>query len=555
MSILPRSARYNVLPMGVPSQRRSVRQGTQSGGTFKPEATKIIRINLPQQSYLDTANSYLTFRHKIVDANSEANAQTDVATNLMNTDNSEFCMDNGAFSWIKNLQVLGSDGSVLENIQNYNVLSRVLHRATQPNDHNESSASILQGYGDISERQSWGCNSEGRVYAIQLSASGILSNSKYLPTKYLQGGLTLQLELDDANRCHQFSGTGSYSYVIDQVYYHMDLVDFSDEFDGMFRNQLASEGVNIHFDTYSSHIDTLTSQGESHLEISERASSVKSVYTIMRKTAILATATTDSTGSWTSRELSKYKFTLGTTDYPRFEVDCGGGGAIAYAEMLKGFGALHDISGGSEIDALSWRGKSSRSSDKRLEITSVLPHGYAGSGNASYATFVFQGKHGMSSGTNAIGTGDQFIVANSGSVVIDAGGVANANANTASNGTWVCEAVLSPTSCLCVLSQGALGGAYAITAGSIVETAVVSQGYAKVVSAELDGKDYRFLIAQNFENHFENQMLQTGVSASGAVPLALTLTTDSAVSVRVDTFVHSDKMLTIGADGLASVSV
>ena len=59
----------------------------------------------------------------------------------------------------------------------------------------------------------------------------------------------------------------------------------------------------------------------------------------------------------------------------------------------------------------------------------------------------------------------------------------------------------------------------------------------------------------NFENHFENQMLQTGVSASGAVPLSLTLQCDGATNCRVDTFVHSDKMLTIGADGLASVSV
>jgi len=114
---------------------------------------------------------------------------------------------------------------------------------------------------------------------------------------------------------------------------------------------------------------------------------------------------------------------------------------------------------------------------------------------------------------------------------------------------------MSESSALCVLSQGALGGAYAVTAGSIAATAVVSQGYAKKVSAEADGKDSHFMIAQNFENHFENQMLQTGVSASGAVPLSLTLQCDGATNCRVDTFVHSDKMLTIGADGLASVSV
>ena len=212
MSIVPRSARYNTLPMGIPSQRRSVKQGVQSGTIFKPDATKIIRINLPQQSYLDCANSYLTFRHKITDLNAETKANVD--TNVCNGTNNEICMDNGAYSWIRNIQIQGADGSVLENIQNYNLLSRVLHRATQPSDHNESSASILQGYGDISERQGWGCNGTGRTYAIQLSASGLLANAKYIPLKYLQGGLTLQIELDDFNRCHQASTVGTYSYKI-----------------------------------------------------------------------------------------------------------------------------------------------------------------------------------------------------------------------------------------------------------------------------------------------------------------------------------------------------
>lgn len=552
MSVVPRSARYNVLPMGIPSQRRSVRQGVQSGQSFKPDGTKILRINLPQQSYLDCANTYLTFRHKITDAGAET--QANITTNRGNGANNEICMDNGAFSWIRNLQVQGADGSVLENIQNYNLLSRVLHRATQPNDHNESSASILQGYGDISERQSWGTNVAGRTYAVQLSASGLMSNSKYLPLKYLQGGLTLQLELDDFAKCHQ-ADTANYSYTIDQVYLHMDLVDFSDEFDAMFRNQLASEGVNLHFDTYSSHIDSLTGGGEVNLEISERASSVKSVYTIIRSNTVINSATTDSQGSWTSRELTKYKYTLGTTDYPRYDVDCSNGGAIAFAEMLKGFGTLGDVNGGSEIDAYSWRGQSSTSNDKYLEITSVLPHTGIGAEYASYAVFTFQGKHGMSSGTNALGSGDQFLVAKSGSDIINAGGVANVNANTHANGTWICEAVISDKSALCVLSQGVLGGAYVKTAASIVATAVVSQGTAIVASSATDGKDYRFMIAQNFENHFENQILQTGVSASGAVPLALNVNFVGTDPSRVDTFVHSDKMLTIGGDGLATISV
>lgn len=578
MSIVPRSARYNVLPMGVPSQRRSVRQGVQSGNSFTPEGTKIIRINLPQQSYLDCANTYLTFNHRIT----LATGASAVDANLCGGANAELAMDNGAFSWIRNVQVQGADGSVLENIQNYNLLARTLHRATQPQDHSETSANVLQGYGSVSERQSWGVNDLGHTYVIQLNASGLMSNSKYIPLKYLQGGLTLQIELDDFNRSHQQPATGSYTYKIDQVHLHMDLVDFSDEFDAMFRNQLASEGVNIHFDTYSSHIDTISGSGETNLEISERASSVKSVYTIIRDTNSVSAKGADSTGTWTSKELKKYKFTLGTTDYPRFDVKCENGGAIAYAEMLKGFGALGDVNGGSEIDNYSWRGASSTASDKYLEIVSIVcdqtatldaTAGKFEAGGSILATFTFSGKHGLSSGTNARGTGERFIVQNSVALNDDAttNGILNADglvsgddvpdsATSRGKGTWIVESILSDTSVRCEKSKSAIGTADMLYFGTISATATSlncrsSTGYAKVVSTDVDGKDVRFMIAQNFENHFENQMLQTGVSASGAVPLALTLDTTKVLSCRVDTFVHSDKMLTIGADGLASVSV
>lgn len=576
MSVVPRSARYNVLPMGIPSQRRSVRQGVQTGNSFKPDGTKIIRINIPQQSYLDCSNTYLTFRHKIHDTDG---SQTNVIaqSNLKTDDacNSEICMDNGAYSWIRNIQVQGADGTVLENIQNYNLLSRVLHRATQPNDHNESSASILQGYGDISERQSWGTNTLGRTYAIQLSASGILSNSKYIPLKYLQGGLTIQIELDDFNRCHQANATG-YSYTIDQVYLHMDLVDFSDEFDAMFRNQLASEGVNLHFDTYSSHIDTLTGSAETHLEISERASSVKSVYTVIRDNTSTTDVLTDSLGSWTSRELKNYKYTLGTTDYPRYDVNCEGGGAVAYAEMLKGFGTLGDINGGSEIDSNGWRGVSDEGSDKYLEITfvKVLPASNP-SGNdtdtgaisekVGLCEFTVQGKHGLTGGTNNIGDtatagGSCFRVSNCVEVSFNATGTAG-TAHNAGAGCWICVASISDSTFIAVKSQGGIDAdglaTYTEVGTAMATTLCAFNGRIRVASSKTDGGDVKFMLAQNFENHFENQILQTGVSASGAVPLSLKLNTDSTATnvCRVDTFVHSDKMLTIGADGLATISV
>jgi len=560
MSIVPRSARYNVLPMGIPSQRRSVRQGVQTGSSFNPEGTKILRINLPQQSYLDCANTYLTFRHKIVDTGT-TNTQTQVNANRGSGADTEICMDNGAFSWIRNLQVQGADGTVLENIQNYNLLSRILHRATQPQDHSETSANVIQGYGDITDRQSWGTNADGHTYAIQLSASGLMANSKYIPLKYLQGGITLQLELEDFARCHQ-ANANDYTYIIDQVYLHMDLCDFSDEFDAMFRNQLASEGVNIHFDTYSSHIDNLSTQNESNLEISERASSVKSVYTVMRKTTNVNGATVDSLGTWTSNELTRYRYTLGTTNYPRYDVNCEGGGAIAYAEMLKGFGALGDINGGSEITNTSWRGKFSSASDRYLEIQHIevlSSVGKLATGERTTARITFNGKHGLSGGTNAELTGTRFIILNCEANSFNTDGTTGADDPSGDDkGCWVCDAVISETTIICERVKSALGDAVSkyTNAGTALAVGKSNfKGYAKVVSSATDGGDVRFMLAQNFENHFENQILQTGVSASGAVPLALNVNLGVGDPIRVDTFVHSDKMLTIGADGLATVSV
>jgi len=577
MSALPSSAQYSQLPLGVSAQRRTVKQIPVSGqGDYRPDTNQTIRINLPQQGFMDNQNSYLVFRHEVRTANDAGSVA--IANTALGTLNwrSLNMMDRGAFSWIKNLRILGSDGQVLENIQNYNLLMRMLHRATQPEDYTQSSN--VEGFEPDGVRA--GRAEVGYEYAIQLNGSGILSASKYLPLKYLQGGLTIEMELAPALESHKLSDS-THIYKLSSVRYVMDLVEFSDEFDMMFRQRLLTEGVNIHFDTYTSHILNLSSGGAQEHQISERSSSVKGVYSLMRPNTWINSQYRDSLGEWDKRRLNEYQFILGTTQYPRFPVQCDSRAcAESSAELRKSFNGLGDLNGGSEIDSRNYAGDCS-GPDKQVPIyLSAVSKQVAQENYVVLDRFNPMGGAGVGAGSG------------NGSVNLD-GAFRRNMTGLKIKGCVDDDGNLEVVPAADGTQQAAGASTVCPPVGTSINTPVATNrnggllyidGRNKANNDQTKYKCYNmsshFLIGQNFETAQEHGQLQSGQVSSGAVPLSIKLgsgfssgdlafnDTDRAdategddgtggtipTSVRMDIFVHSDKMLSVGADGLASVS-
>jgi hypothetical protein len=93
-------------------------------------------------------------------------------------------------SWCHRFEIISNSGSVLESIENYNLLSNILHTATSPGDYRNTAGKLIDNQGSKAERNANMASTKGKMCCAGLDASGILGgNSKYLPCQFIQGVL------------------------------------------------------------------------------------------------------------------------------------------------------------------------------------------------------------------------------------------------------------------------------------------------------------------------------------------------------------------------------
>ena len=213
-------------PVAISSTRRIVRI-TPEGGTskYEPDVNPVIRIELsPSLGFLDTHQSYLSFRVKSKDGT---------------VDHTKECrLDENCMSWVRDFSIYSSTGAVLENLQHYNLLVNLLHKTTCPNDYKESIGRMIDNQGNRAVRNGAMAHFAGSVYNSGFDASGILGgkSNKMLPCGFFQGPLVIELTLAPMKDCFVFSnkGTQTGSYQIDNVEYHAHCLSFSEEYNAKF---------------------------------------------------------------------------------------------------------------------------------------------------------------------------------------------------------------------------------------------------------------------------------------------------------------------------------
>ena len=120
MSMIPSYARFQSggKAVAAPSTRRTVRVFPDAGpSNYNPDNNSVIRIELsPSLGFLDTVNSYLSFRVKAGDG----------------VDLTKECrMDRNSMSWVQNMTIYSPTGAVLERLEDYNLLVNLLHKSLQ----------------------------------------------------------------------------------------------------------------------------------------------------------------------------------------------------------------------------------------------------------------------------------------------------------------------------------------------------------------------------------------------------------------------------------------
>jgi len=571
MSVIPKQARYAMLPLGVPSSRRTIRVNPIDGGSaYAPDSVNVCRIRMPQQGYLDCQSSYLTYRLGRKDG-AAGNQTGELTTQDMR-------LENGGAAWIKNFSVLGNDGTVVENIQNYNLLQAIVGKATLGDDYLASPAAECAGWGDDAQRESW--LRANKEYSIQLNHSGIMNNPKYLPLKFIAGGLEIMFELAPTAECCRRGALSTEEYQITNVQYVCDIVDFTDEFDNMFRQQMASEGVNLHFDHYKSHVASIDSQ-QPRIQLSERTTSLKSVLAVMRASTEVSSDTNNSLSDYKSSSntngtagLSKYSFTLGAERYPRFDLEAGNGSCRAYSEAQKAFGVYGDVGHANQLKyyasqkdgataysdaggAAQGRGAWSAGAGLQTAHTRVIPFTMDTKATTEGTGLL------RSPFPHGLRTGQRVRILDENGSTIGATNPTSGSALITLDGAkeaYFSVYVASPTAIKPLNVAAKANGTEAFIVQFPI-AAVLENGVVLVAPEDVNGvsglSDKDFFIGQNFEVHNEGGLLRTGLDVTAAVPLHIEMEFDSAAptgGLRLDAFVHTDKVAQLGADGLFVVA-
>lgn len=252
------------------------------------------------------------------------------------------------------------------------------------------------------------------TFTIQL-ASGLLTQQKLIPLKWLANQLTFELELEEPSMflvtgvtslvptsnasglatigpaldnaivppyytaaststgatyatTADTSNKSSLGYFLDNIYYVAEILEFDSTYDAAFFQGMATGGVPLKFSSWHTHQHILNGSN-TIVTIQERARSVKSAFSIIRSrndqtaTTFLsdpywtyAGTATSSTTYWSEAGagIDEFQWRIGGRYFPSQPVKCTNGGAEPLIELQKALNLLGDYSLATPISVHNW---------------------------------------------------------------------------------------------------------------------------------------------------------------------------------------------------------
>lgn len=195
---------------------------------------------------------------------------------------------------------------------------------------------------------------KGLDYVYQLGF-GLFKSGKLLPLQYM-GGLVIELTVeDDALLVKQDSfrvgaladgkaaNAWSNSKIrLSNIEFHSSLLRFDEKYDLGIAEALQQTGLRIPFNSYSVIRNVMTPSGQYTLTVSERASSVQSVYACFRPVSAVNNTyrKMDGIELWPRLDISDYQLHTATQNYPDNPVRLNQSASEAFAETIKCFQGL-----------------------------------------------------------------------------------------------------------------------------------------------------------------------------------------------------------------------
>jgi hypothetical protein len=307
-TVIPDALRYSkgLKSLGTNSKiniRKYFPEVAQSGYNT---TNRVIRIPISAPTgFMDTNRSALNFR---LTASATGNADTPANVYLANS----------AYSMIDTLRVLDSNGTVLEEIQNYGIIMNRLMDANLEYDHRtkegtyagfsgstgninpfETSNTVKLGsYTNASPTVYSADNAAAQYYSIPLVGSGILNMTSeahaggmFLPLALIQG---LVVELQLVSNAYEVLNVSAVStatppvmptlnFSVDQISYDATIIEFDSSLIASMKQQVMAAGGSVFLSSYTYHGQTISSSSSGNsLQMNERAKSIKSIFVIPR---------------------------------------------------------------------------------------------------------------------------------------------------------------------------------------------------------------------------------------------------------------------------------
>ena len=296
-----------------------------NGSTFTEQQQIRIPFNVPTDSFVNLKGAYIKMK----------------VSNTQATDSYSLDPQCGVASFIDTFRIVSGTGALIEEIQHYNA-AYALMSSLAPPAHTQSSANIQEGAseGALSETSVAGAGianvsaSTTRVHIPHSSSrtlshipmSGFFQCDRLAPLGFATGTSTIEIILAQAQFPLTFNndaGSPNTAWTISGVELHVPVLRMGSEFNASFR-QLLSSGIPINWHSTSYHnVQTnvpSASTGSRTLTVSTRKRSVKSIFTLFRKTADLTDIHADSSSCRRSLGISNYRYTIGGVQMPHSDI-------------------------------------------------------------------------------------------------------------------------------------------------------------------------------------------------------------------------------------------
>jgi len=167
------------------------------------------------------------------------------------------------------------------------------------------------------------------------SPSDLTSVSRFMGCADTTGDFTSRTDADLGKATTDFPNA---YYIISDVNFHVPFVTVLPEFDSALQNKIESDGLDLHFSTFHTHVRQITSTGRQNLTFSERSLSVKGGFAVMRNSDDLRDIRSDTT--FMGNNISWYQWKIGNDYIPAQRVECSEGAARPMAQLKLALGTF-----------------------------------------------------------------------------------------------------------------------------------------------------------------------------------------------------------------------